>query len=135
MKKLFIILAIICLFAAPVAAQTWQTANQVTIAWDPVAKIQPTDTIKYQVYMRQDLVSNGTAIGAPVETAQAVVTFSTEGRYYLGVETLRFVSGETEPVRSATKAWSNDAAACGPAGPFGVKYFVLPGAAKGLRLQ
>jgi hypothetical protein len=134
MRKLFLIM-IILLFVTPAAAQTWQTANQVTLAWDPVAKVQPTDTIKYQVYMRQDLVSNGTAIGVPVETAQATVTFTVEGRYYLGVETLRFVTGETEPVRSTTKAWSNDAAACGPDGPFGVKFFVLPGAAKGLRLQ
>ena len=133
MKKLFLVLAIL-VFAVPAMAQTWHTANQVTVEWDAVAPVQPTDTIKYQIYIRTDTTGPGVALNE-VDTTQAVVAFAEEGRYYIGVETVRYVQGEAEPLRSATKAWSNDALACGPDGPFGVKYFTLPGAAGGLRRQ
>ena len=134
MKKLILVFAILIL-ATSVQAQTWWTANQVTVAWDAVAKIQPTDTIKYQTYYRTDLVSLGTALGGEVEQTQATLTMPTEGKFWLGVETLRYVAGEAIPFRSERKAWSNIAEDCGPAGPFGVQHFILPGWPGGLRYQ
>jgi hypothetical protein len=133
MKRILIIIAILIL-AAPAMAQTWYTANQVTLAWDAVPKVLPADQAnKYQVYSRNDLVSTGTKIGGEITATQLVISFSVEGRYYLGVETIRYPSGETVGIKSATKAWSNVAADTG-GNPFGVMFFAAPTSPGGLRL-
>lgn len=133
MKKLFIVLAILML-AAPAMAQTWYTANQVTLVWNAVPKVLTTDQAnKYQVYSRNDLVSLGNKIGGEVTANQLVVSFTTEGRYYLGVEVIRYPVGETVGIKSATKAWSNVAADTANS-PFGVTFFAAPGGASGLRI-
>ena len=88
---------------------------------------------KYQVYSRNDLVSLGNKIGGEVTANQLVVSFTTEGRYYLGVEVIRYPAGETVGIKSATKAWSNVAADTANS-PFGVTFFAAPGGASGLRI-
>ena len=133
MKKLILILLF---FAVPAMAQaqTWYSANQVTLAWDAVAKVLPTDqTNKYQVYSRNDLVSLGTKIGGEITATQLVVSFTVEGRYYLGVEAIRYPVGETVGIKSATKSWSNVAADTAN-NPFGVTFFAAPGGVVGLKL-
>lgn len=133
MKRFILILAIM-IFASPAMAQTWYTANQVTLAWDAVLKVLTTDQEnKYQVYSRNDLVSLGNKIGDEITTTQLVVSFTSEGRYYLGVEAIRYPVGETVGIKSATKAWSNVAADTNNS-PFGVMYFAAPGYPGGLRL-
>lgn len=133
MKKLIIIIAAILILASPAFSQTWYTANQVTLAWDAVPKVQTTDQAnKYQVYSRNDLVSLGQKIGGEITATQLLITFTTEGKYYLGVEAIRYPAGETTGLPSATKAWSNVAADTNN-NPFGVMFFVLPGAPGGLR--
>jgi hypothetical protein len=134
MKKLLIVLAVLAM-ATPTMAQTWHTANQVTVGWDAVPKIVAADTIKYQIYYRTDLVSLGTKLGGEVTETQATVTLPNEGKFWLGAETVRYIAGETDPVRSERKAWSNAAEDCGPAGPFGVKYFIVPNWPVGLKFQ
>jgi len=133
MKKLLLIVSVL-LFSVPSFAQTWYTANQVTIGWDAVAKVETTDTIKYQVYLRNDLVSTGTKYGAEITATQLLVSLTTEGEWLFGVETVRYKSGVTEPVRSSKKAWSNVAEDCAAAGPFGVRFFIVPGSPGGLKL-
>ena len=138
MKKAIIILAILITVGAAssrdVLAQTWYTANQVTLAWDPVAKVLATDQAnRYQVYSRNDLVSNGTPISGEIAEMQLVISFTVEGRYYLGVEAIRYPAGETVGIRSAGKAWSNVAADTNN-NPFGVSFFAVPGNVGGLRL-
>lgn len=135
MKRLFLILflLVLVLVAPPVFAQTWHTANQVTVAWSEVAKIAPTDTIKYQVYTRTDTTSPGQATGPEVTATQLVIGFSVEGRYYFGVETVRYPQGETVGIRSNRKAWSNVATDCSPEGTFGVVYFIAPETTSGLK--
>ena len=120
--------------AVPALAQTWYTANQVTLAWDAVPKVLPTDQAnKYQVYSRNDLVSLGSPIGSEITATQLVVSFTTEGRYYLGVEAIRYPAGEAVGIKSTTKAWSNVAADTAN-NPFGVMFFAAPSGASGLRL-
>jgi hypothetical protein len=133
MKKILMIAAILILTALSTHAQTWHTANQVTVAWDAVAPTASGDTIRYQVYSRTDTVSAGQAVGGEVTATQLLISFAQEGRYYLGVETIRYPQGETVGIRSANKAWSNVATDCGPDGPFGVVYYVAPGAPGGIR--
>lgn len=114
-------------------AQTWHTANQGTVAWDAVAPIQPTDTIKYQVYVRSDLVSAGQPVGGEITALQQAISFSTEGRFYVGVKTIRYPQGEAAGIPSEGTAWSSNAADCAAAGPFGFAYFVAPPTPGGLR--
>ena len=133
MKRLLIILAIL-IFASPAMAQTWYTANQVTLAWDAVPKVLATDQAnKYQVYSRNDLVSLGSPIGGEITATQLVVSFTVEGRYYLGVKSVRYPAGETVGVPSVGTSWSNVAADTAN-NPFGVMFFAAPGGATGLRL-
>jgi hypothetical protein len=132
MKRLIIILAIL-IFASPAMAQTWYTADQVTIGWNAFAKLQTTDQAnKYQVYTRNDLVSNGSPVGGEITATQLLITLSVEGKYYFGVKTIRYPQGETTGIPSVGTAWSNVAADTNN-NPFGVMYFVAPGFPGGLR--
>lgn len=114
-------------------AQTWYTANQATVAWDPVAPIAAGDVVKYQVYTKVGATGTPVKVGGEITATQLAITFSVEGRYYVGAETVRYPAGETVGIRSATIAWSNVAADCAAAGPFGIVYYVSPGTPKGLR--
>jgi hypothetical protein len=132
MKNLIIVLAIL-LLAVPAFSQTWYPANQVTIAWDEVPKVLTTDQAnKYQVYSRNDLVSLGAKIGGEITATQLLISLTVEGRYYLGVEAIRYPQGETTGIPSATKAWSNVAADTNNS-PFGILFFTAPAQPVGLR--
>jgi len=121
-----------------VEAQTWFTANQVTVAWNPVTTlsdgtaIPSGDTVKYQLYLRIGTTGDGTPYGAETEAIQQTITFTTEGAYFWGVKTLRYKQGETIPIPSATTSWSNDAGVT-DGSPFGIKYYVAPSSAGGLK--
>jgi hypothetical protein len=133
MKRAIIILAIL-IFAVPAMAQTWYTANQVTLAWDAVPKVLATDQAnKYQVYSRNDLVSLGSKIGGEITATQLLISLTVEGRYYLGVKSVRYPVGETAGIPSVGTAWSNVAADTAN-NPFGVLFFAAPGFPGGLRL-
>ena len=133
-KKLALVFALLLLLAPVVAlAQTWYTANQATVAWDPVAPIATGDVIKYQVYTKVGTSGTPAKVGGEITATQLALTFSIEGRYFVGVQTIRYPTGETVGIPSATTAWSNVAADCAAAGPFGIKFFVAPEAAAGLR--
>jgi len=134
MKRFILILTILMFAPAVVMAQTWYTANQVTLAWDAVPKVLTTDQAnKYQVYSRNDLVSLGSKIGGEVTATQLLISLTVEGRYYLGVKTVRYPVGETVGIPSVGTAWSNVAADTAN-NPFGVLYFTAPGFPGGLRL-
>lgn len=133
-KKLALAFAVLLLLAPVVAlAQTWYTANQATVAWDPVAPIATGDTVKYQVYTKVGATGAPVKVGGEITATQLAITFSVEGRYFIGVETVRYPTGETVGIRSDRIAWSDIATDCSAAGPFGIVYYVSPGAPKGLR--
>jgi hypothetical protein len=136
MKKLLIFCVLIVglfIITPIVSAQTWFPANQATVAWDAVAPLAADDVIKYQVYMRQDTTSEGIAVGAEITETSLVVSFQDEGRYFLGVETIRYPVGEVTGIKSERKAWSNIVADCSVDGPFGIVYYVRPSTPSGLR--
>jgi hypothetical protein len=89
--------------------------------------------MKYQVYSRTDTVSTGAKVGAEVTATQLLISFTSWGNYYLGVESVVYYSGQTVGQRSATKAWSNIAADTNN-NPFGVSFFPSPPQPGGLRL-
>ncbi len=119
--------------AAAALAQTWHTANQITVAWDPVEKIAPTDTIRYQLYLRPAGATVPIAAGGEVDAPRATATLQEEGRYFVCAQALRYPQGESTPIRSAL-ACSDDPAAAKDGLPFGAVYFVVPAAPGGIRL-
>ena len=133
MKRFALIFAFIFLFAGVAYAQTWHTANQMTVAWDAVPPVAAGDVIKYQVYTRIGTSGTGSPVGGEITATQLVVTFSTEGRYFVGVKSIRYPSGETVGIPSVTTSWSNDASVCAAAGPFGIVYYAAPQAVQGLK--
>ena len=136
MKKYLIVgLLVLGILGIPLfgLAQTWYTANQATVAWDPVPPVATGDVIKYQVYTKVGTSGTPVKVGSEITATQLAITFSIEGRYFVGVDTVRYPVGETVGIRSATIAWSNNAADCSSAGPFGIVFYVSPVAPKGLR--
>lgn len=130
-----------CLLAAPTvyAQSQHHVANQVTIGWDAVSAPQPTDRIKYNVYTKNTLGS-GTAVLAtekPIVTTQALLTFPKEGKFLVGVSTVREVM-DADTVISTTESvigWSDDRliVAGGEPGTFDIWYFVPADVPAGLR--
>lgn len=134
MKKVFIIFVIL-IFASIAQAQTWHTANRVTLAWDAVPPVAEGDTIKYQVYVKFQLTTAApVAAGGEINATEASISFSTEGRYYLCAQTVRYPALETEAQTSIITC-SDDGANTATGIPFGVKYFVKPNGPGKLRLQ
>ena len=129
MKKLSLALALVIMFTvSPVLALGWHTANQVTVAWDAVGKIVDTDVISYVLYFK--IVGTDTPILAG-ETAdlEFAVTFTDEGRYYIGVATKRVVA-DGEIIESDIN-WSDVNGDSTP-NPFGVKFYAKPDQPKNL---
>lgn len=134
LRYLFLILLLPSL-ATVSFAQTWNTANQVTLAWDAVPKEKPTDQPnKYQVYTKAGSpTATPHKVGTESTATQQSVTFATEGRYYLCVGAIRYPQGETVGIPSSRLACS-DIAADTATGAFGVVYYVAPAAPGGLKL-
>lgn len=134
MKRIAILIAIL-IIPSLAAAQTWNTANQATLAWDAVAKVAPTDQPnKYQVYTKAGSpTATPQKVGPEITATQQTVTFSAEGRYYLCVVAIRYPQGETVGIPSTRLACS-DVAADTATGAFGVVYYVAPAAPGGLRM-
>ena len=134
MKTLIAVLAVM-FFSTGAFAQNWNTANQVTLAWDAVPQDKPTDQPnKYQVYTKAGSpTATPQKAGAETIARQQSVTFATEGRYYLCVGAIRYPQGETIGIHSSRLACS-DIAADTATGAFGVVYYVAPAAPGGLKL-
>jgi hypothetical protein len=134
-----LIAAALVAFAAPAQAQTWHTANQVTLAWGAVTTladgtaIPAADVVKYQVYKRLIPSTVYEAVGGEITATQQVVNFLAEGGYYLGVKALRYVDGKL--VKESEIAWSDVAANCANGEAFGVTYWLAPSMIKNMRLQ
>ena len=66
-------------------AQNIEYTNQITVAWDAVAPIEPTDIISYQLWTDND----GAVLDGETDLLVYTFTFSIEGEYILGVSTKR----------------------------------------------
>lgn len=131
MKKLFLAMVMVLILASPVFSQTWYPANQKTIGWTAVIQLDdgtpiPADqSVRYQIYIALSTDTtkiNKVNIGNSI-TTQFVITFTTEGKYFIGVEAERLDSGGVVVSKSATIAWSDDPIACSPGPTFGVIFF------------
>jgi hypothetical protein len=141
-KKVLLTMAAVALVATLAWAQPWHTANQVTVAWDAVTTDEngdPLDTavadIQYKVFVSNAITDPSKT--NPVEVAQVattehLITLGVEGRYYVGVSTVRVEPGTSNVVAQSAIAWSDDTTLTDT--PFGLRYFIPPGQAKKLRI-
>lgn len=130
------------------APDSWHTANQVTVSWDPVTTLG-NDTslpegsiIKYELFMANMITdpnkTNPASIGITDQTSYTL-TLNVEGRFLLGIKTLRYVleaDGVTETlVESSDYGWTDDPEIVANGQTFGVRYFLPPGKIKGFKLN
>jgi len=131
MKKLFIVLLV--LMASTVWAITWHTANQITVAWDAVTTVTAPDVLKYGVYTK--ILPNGEPVFLhEQDTTVVTITFQAEGKYIIGVTSVRYVGGaEGERLESVVN-WSDENGENTP-NPFGSSYYIIPDNPKNLRIN
>jgi len=133
MKRLLTLLFLVLfVFTIPVAvyAQEWHSTNQATVIWDAVAPLEDTDTISYNVYLK-DMDGNIEFYENTADTT-SIITFSEEGRYFVGVSTKRVVASGDEAESEVN--WSDVNGTSTPT-PFGVVYVIMPNMPQGLQLQ
>ncbi len=134
MKKGWMVLAVLVV-AQVVGAQTWYPANQATLVWDAAAKVATTDQAnKYQCWTKYgSATATPVKAGTEITATQQTLTFSTEGRYFLCVQTIRYPQNETVGIPSARMACTDIAADVQGGSPFGIVYYVPPSAPGALR--
>jgi len=89
MKKFIIVLTIV-LLAVTVYALDIRPANQLTIAWDPIA-VNDNQTAVYNVFIKQTIEGAvEISAGDPTEEVNYTVTFPEEGVWYIGVSARKY---------------------------------------------
>src|SRR5574343_176063 len=122
MKKalMLLVFGLVFIMAGTVMAQSWVTANQVTLEWNSVPLVQPSDQPnKYQVYTKAGAAGTPQMVGSEIIALRQAITFSADGRYFLCAQAVRYPQGETVGVKSAI-ACSDVAVNVQGGVPFGV---------------
>jgi hypothetical protein len=138
MKKLILtVLALSLLVLLPSLgfSQTWHPTNQATIAWDTVVlPAGAPGSIAYDVYTVGATADKSTAAKVTrATTNQIVIGFAVEGKYFVGVRSVRVVNGEDVAFSEST-SWSDNPLVVA-AGTFGVVYYVPPANVSGIRRE
>ena len=136
MKKFrFIFIMLLVIVFAPIAnAIEWHTTNQASVAWDSVAVAS--GTVEYKVYVANAITDPGKTNPSEIGTTPDLtytLTLNTEGRYLIGVKTVRSVDGAV--VSESVIGWSDDSLIVKDGAIFGVQYFEAPPVITGLRAQ
>jgi hypothetical protein len=130
MKKLMLsfifVLLVTFLSSTILTAQVWHPVNQVTVGWDDANL-----ATGYKIFIKSVDGANVTEVGATVELSYTI-TFLAEGRYFLGVQSVREVDEETF---HSTISWSDNPEVCFNSESFGAVYYELPDAAIGLKVE
>lgn len=121
-------------------AVEWTVANQSTIAWDAVTKtsgdkdIPAGDTLKYQVYIVGETADKATAVkvGPELDTLEYTITFTDEGRWLAGVESIRTPAASPADIQKSSISWSDSLDVVAVPVPFGFIFFETPAVVGGL---
>lgn len=134
-KRILIGLIVLLMFTTVASAEiVWVAANQRTVRWDAVTKLEngkdiPADnTIKYRIYTKSE-DGTVTQVGE-TDTDNYTVTLQNEGRYVIGVQAVRYDKDGKE-VSKSTISWSDNPDAVLDT-TFGISYFVAPASPTGL---
>lgn len=127
MKRFILGIVIAVFLMASVAyGQTWHLTNQITMAWD-VAD----NATSYKMYTKHSDSSNVVEVGTTLLLSYTY-TFINEGRYFLGVKSIREVDGE---MFTSIISWSDNPDVCMNAEIFGAVFYEPPEVAVGLRIE
>ena len=139
----FLVFVIVFMWSTMSQALVWHPANQSTFAWDPVTEtdtggpLSPGDSITYRIYLRQII---GTTVQpdqlvAQISETTYTVTFPNEGKFIVGVQTVRITGGGGgDPPVELTSAinWSDVNGVMTPV-PFGFVFYQNPSGVVNLR--
>jgi len=134
MKRIFLFfLMLSVLFVAGNAmAVEWVAADQKTIGWDPVSTLATGETIPagdaivYRVYIKRDGQAEGTMIANSVTATQYTLTLDQEGRFFVGIQSVRVYTVDGQDLMSESEiAWSDIPANCN-GNDFGIVYLIPP---------
>lgn len=126
MKRLFLIVFLVFGLSFVVSAQTWHPVNQVTLEWNAANM-----ATKYKVFIKSVDGSNVTEVAITADLTYTI-TFQEEGRYFLGVQSVREIDGE---IFHSTISWSDNPEVCFGGEAFGTVYYELPDDVGGLRVE
>lgn len=121
-------------------AVTWHTANQTSVAWEPVTTLSDgslvpaTDTVEYVIYLSN--VATDPDKTNPREVWQgadltATITLNVEGQFLVGIKAVRMLADGTV-VSESPRVWSDDPLVVKDGETFGVRYFLPLMAPNGL---
>lgn len=140
--SMLIMVSAFLMMGAGAQALDWHTANQTTVAWDAVTlntagdPIPADNTIEYKVYLANAITdpnkANPVEIYVGSETVYTI-TLADEGQYFVGLQTIRRL--ENVVVGESILVWSDDPAATGAGGEFGIRYFISPAHPTGMTRQ
>jgi hypothetical protein len=128
------------IFSGPVLAVEWKKTNQATVAWDAVTTladgmpIPAGDVVKYRVYLanhQTDPDKANPALLGETDLLDYTITLNTEGRFVVGVQTVRYDGAGVE-LEVSTINWSDVNGEETP-NPFGIFHHIPPGRVKNLR--
>ena len=126
MKRLFLVALLVFGLSFVASAQTWHPVNQVTLGWD-AANL----ATSYKVFIKAVDGTNVVEVGATSDLTYTI-TFQDEGRYFLGVQSVRKIDGETF---YSVIVWSDNSEVCANGESFGAIYYELPDATGGLKVK
>jgi hypothetical protein len=140
MKNIIIVTLIIVLAVAAGATASgakeavWVSANQKVIQWDAVTKdssgisLPEGAVVTYRVFTKTEPAGVITEVGT-VSPTTYTITFTQEGRYWVGVKAERIVNEIL--VAQSPITWSSDTVL--NTDPFGITFYVVPGNPRNIR--
>lgn len=143
--SLFLITVFLVSICSVVYSQEWHTTNQATITWDAVtgaeegAPYPETDVIEYRVWLSNAITdpdkTNPVEIGITAELVY-VVTLNVEGRFLVGLQTIRKQQQGSELVLLGESeiGWSDDPEIVADGRIFGLQYYLSPPPPRGVSL-
>lgn len=123
-------------------SQEWYIANQVTVTWDAVTELSngaviPGDSlIEYRIWLvnvdTDPYKMSPVEVGITSETLY-VITLNIEGRFFVGLQTLRKTS-EGNILGESSVGWTDDPEIAANSETFGLQYFLPPANTRGVGL-
>ena len=131
MKKILALTLVITVITiVPVWATTWYPLDSKGVQWIAPTVLTsgnpiPADNmLKYHVYLRRDGTITETRItDQPIEATQYYITITEEGRYWVGVQVLRYLSDGTLVGEPSEIAWTDDPTVVAAGETWGISFY------------
>lgn len=118
-------------FSPAVYSMDWIAANQASVAWDAFKLSGGNEgDISYDVYTRNVVAGSPTVLIDNTANTGYTLTFNEEGRFLVGVRTVRVAPGETGSLVSDI-VWSDSTVQEHVPIPFGIVSYTAPYGPKG----